>query len=93
MTDREERTRQQYATDGNLTIRINLHRRFSTNIVSWNRWVFNQMRLSNGTRVLEIGAGTGRLWSENRDRLPAGLRLVFSDPSDGMLVSAKGTPG
>jgi len=89
MTDREERTRQQYATDGNLTTRINLHRRFSTNIVSWNRWVFDQMRLANGARVLEIGAGTGRLWSENRDRLPAGLRLVFSDPSDGMLVSAK----
>jgi ubiquinone/menaquinone biosynthesis C-methylase UbiE len=89
VTDREERTRQQYASDANLTARINLHRRFSTNMVSWNRWVFDQMQLSNGAHVLEIGAGTGRLWSENRDRLPAGLRLVFSDPSEGMLVSAK----
>jgi len=88
VTDREERTRQQYATDANLTARINLHRRFSTNPISWNRWVFDQMRLSNGAHVLEIGAGTGRLWSENRHRLPAGFRLVFSDPSGGMLASA-----
>ena len=88
MTEREERTRQQYATDANLTARINLHRRFSTNPISWNRWVFDQMRLSNGASVLEIGAGTGRLWSENRDRLPASFRLVFSDPSGGMLASA-----
>jgi SAM-dependent methyltransferase len=90
VTDRQERTRQQYATDANLTTRINLHRRFSANPVSWNRWVFDHMRLSSASAVLEIGAGTGRLWSENRDRLPAGFRLVFSDPSDGMLVSARG---
>jgi ubiquinone/menaquinone biosynthesis C-methylase UbiE len=88
VTEREERTRQQYATDANLTARINLHRRFSANPTSWNRWVFDQMRLSNGASVLEIGGGTGRLWSENRDRLPAGFRLVFSDPSGGMLASA-----
>jgi len=88
VTDREERTRQQYASDANLTARINMHSRFSTNPISWNRWVFDRMRLSNGAHVLEIGGGTGRLWSENRDRLPAGFRLVFSDPSSGMLASA-----
>lgn len=89
MTDRPERTRQQYANDGNLTARINMHRRFSTNPVSWNRWVFDKMGLPDGACVLELGAGTGRLWSENRDRLPTDLRLVFSDPSAGMLASAR----
>jgi ubiquinone/menaquinone biosynthesis C-methylase UbiE len=89
VTDREERTRRQYANDGNLSARINLHRRFSANPVSWNRWVFDQMGLPEDARILELGAGTGRLWSENRDRLPARLRLVFSDPSEGMLASAR----
>jgi len=89
VTHREERTRQQYANDAKLTARISLHRRFSANLVTWNRWVFDQMKLPDGARGLELGAGTGRLWSENRDRLPAGLRLVFSDPSAGMLASAK----
>lgn len=47
--------------------------------------------------MLELGAGTGLLWSENRDRLPAGLELVISDSSEGMLRAARehldGLPG
>jgi SAM-dependent methyltransferase len=37
------------------------------------------------------------LWGENRDRLPAGLELVFTDSSEGMLRAAReqldGVPG
>jgi SAM-dependent methyltransferase len=47
------------------------------------------MRLPEGARVLELGAGTGGLWSENRDRLPAGFELVASDSSEGMLRAAR----
>jgi ubiquinone/menaquinone biosynthesis C-methylase UbiE len=82
-------TLEQYRNDANLTARINLHRRFSTSSISWNRWVFDQMRLPEDARVLELGAGTGVLWSENRDRLPAGLELVATDSSEGMLRAAR----
>jgi SAM-dependent methyltransferase len=85
----DPQTREQYRDDANLTARINLHRRFSTNPISWNRWVFDQMQLADGVRVLELGAGTGLLWSENHDRLPAGLELVLSDSSEGMLRAAR----
>jgi ubiquinone/menaquinone biosynthesis C-methylase UbiE len=85
----DPQTREQYRNDANLSARINLHRRSSTNPISWNRWVFDQMRLPDGARVLELGAGTGLLWSENRDRLPAGLELVVSDSSEGMLRAAR----
>ncbi|MDQ6883283.1 MAG: class I SAM-dependent methyltransferase [Candidatus Dormibacteraeota bacterium] len=85
----EERARRQYADERNLNARINLHRRFSTNPVTWARWLFDQMRLAEGARILELGAGTGLLWNENRDRLPTGLHLVFTDPSAGMLAAAK----
>jgi SAM-dependent methyltransferase len=81
---------EQYRNDANLTARITLHQRFSTNPISWNRWVFDQMQLPAGVRVLELGAGTGVLWSENRDRLPAGLELVVTDSSEGMLRAARG---
>jgi ubiquinone/menaquinone biosynthesis C-methylase UbiE len=93
----DPQTLEQYRNDANLTARINLHRRFSTNPISWNRWVFDEMRLPVGARVLELGAGTGVLWGENRDRLPAGLELVFTDSSEGMLRAAReqldGLPG
>jgi len=86
----EERAQRQYADERKLNARINLHRRSSTSPVSWARWVFDQMQLPEGARVLELGAGTGLLWSENRDRLPTELRLVFTDASGRMLASAKG---
>ncbi len=90
MSGSDPQTLEQYRNDANLTARINLHRRFSTNPITWNRWVFDQMRLPVGARVLELGAGTGVLWGENRDRLPAGLELVFTDSSEGMLRAARG---
>lgn len=85
----EERAQRQYADERKLNARINLHRRFSTNPVSWARWVFDEMRLSEGAQILELGAGTGLLWNENRDRLPVGIHVVFTDPSAGMLTAAK----
>jgi len=79
----------QYGSDANLNARIDLHRRFSTSPISWNRWLFEQMPMPKSTRVLELGAGTGLLWIENRDRLPDGLQLILSDNSQGMLSAAK----
>jgi SAM-dependent methyltransferase len=89
LSGNDPETLEQYRNDANLTARINLHRRFSTSPISWNRWVFDQMRLPECARVLELGAGTGVLWSENLDRLPAGLELVASDSSEGMLRAAR----
>lgn len=97
MSGSDPQTLEQYRNDANLNARINSHRRFSTSPISWNRWVFDQMRLADSARVLEVGAGTGLLWSENRDRLPTGLELVVSDSSEGMLRAAReqldGLPG
>jgi ubiquinone/menaquinone biosynthesis C-methylase UbiE len=89
LSGNDPNTLEQYRNEANLTARINLHRRFSTSPVSWNRWVFDQVRLPEGARVLELGSGTGVLWSENQDRLPAGLELVASDSSEGMLRAAR----
>ncbi len=81
----EERARHQYSDDTKLDARIALHRRFSTSPVSWARWVFDQMDLRTAETIVELGAGTGVLWTENRDRLPAALRLILTEPSPGMM--------
>lgn len=81
--------RQQYSTSANLQARIGLHERFSTNPQPWPRWVFDQFDLPAGARVLELGGGTGALWQENLDRLPAGWLVTLSDMSVAMLDQSR----
>jgi SAM-dependent methyltransferase len=74
----------QYATSTNLAARIALHQRCSTNAYGFQRWVFDRLALKPGARVLEIACGTGSLWRENADRMPA-YGLVLSDFAMAML--------
>lgn len=59
------RLSKQYVDGRNLNARVELHRRFSTHPCGWTHWIFDQMDLPLGTRVLELGCGTGLLWKNN----------------------------
>lgn len=79
----------QYKTSANLAARVNLHLRFSANRYGWMRWVFDQLPLRSGLRVLEVGCGPGSLWRENMARVPPGLHLCLGDLSPGMAQEAR----
>lgn len=79
----------QYRDAGNLNARIALHARFSTNPHGWTRWVFEQMRLAPGERILEVGAGPATLWQQNLDRVPPGCDITLTDFSPGMVEQAR----
>lgn len=79
----------QYRNAGNLNARIVLHQRFSSNPYGWLRWVFDQFRLPPQCRILEIACGTGDLWRENLERIPAGWEITLSDLSAGMIDQAR----
>lgn len=83
----------QYGTSANLGARIALHQRFSTNAYGWQRWVFDRLQLAPGKRALEIACGTGSLWRENLDRVPAGVDLVLSDFSVSMIETTRNVIG
>ena len=58
---------------------------YDTSAESWMRWLFDRLALRGGERVLELGCGTGNVWRENADRMPANVALVLTDLSPGML--------
>jgi SAM-dependent methyltransferase len=79
----------QYRTASNLNARIRLHQEFSQNKYGWQRWLFDQFKFAPQSRILELGCGVGNLWFENLDRIPAGLEIILSDFSEGMLEQSR----
>ena len=91
LTDMDQSLRDQYQNASNISARIQLHGAYSVNRQGWFPWIFEQCRLQDGLRVLELGCGDGTLWTENMQKLRKfpDLELVLSDSSDGMLRDAK----
>ncbi len=79
----------QYGSDRNLRSRINLHARYSVNRTPWMDWVFDQMTLPAGGRVLELGGGPGTLWAAKRARLGRVGSVLLTDLSPGMVRTAR----
>ncbi|MBN1430003.1 MAG: methyltransferase domain-containing protein [Anaerolineae bacterium] len=79
----------QYKNAKQLNARIQLHQRFSTNKYGWHRWAFDQFSLPPHGRILELGCGSGELWLENIDRIPAKWEITLSDSSVGMLQQTR----
>jgi ubiquinone/menaquinone biosynthesis C-methylase UbiE len=79
--------RQYATTTGNLTARIALHSH-GTNPQDWFAWLAERLPLAGD--VLEVGAGTGKLWSHVRRD---GLRLTLTDFSPAMCAQLTSVPG
>jgi SAM-dependent methyltransferase len=46
------------------------------------------VKLPADANILELGCGSGEMWKECADRIPAGWTITLTDLSDGMLDSA-----
>lgn len=77
---------EQYRTDENLADRQRIHELFSTNPQNWMVWVLGMGRVEAGHKLLDVGCGNGRLWSENfSPKQPANLDVTLFDLSRGMV--------
>ncbi len=81
----------QYRDSSNLARRISLHDRFSLNRYGFHPWVFDHFALSRGTRLLDVGCGSGQLWLRNVSRLPVSCSILLTDFSVGMVQDANTT--
>lgn len=79
----------QYRDGTNLSARMSLHERFSTNRTSWPRWLFAQLVLAPKSRVMELGCGPANLWVKNRDRIDPTWEITLTDFSPGMVEAAR----
>ncbi len=89
VADFENVLKSQYKNASNIMARINLHKLYSTNKQGWFPWIFEQMNIKPGQRILELGCGVGNIWVENADKLAPDVSVTVSDISDGMLRDAR----
>ena len=93
LTGMEKSMKNQYQNASNISARIQLHSKYSTNKQSWFPWIFEQLELTPGMKILELGCGDGTLWNVDRNKIPEQTEIVVSDVSDGMLRDARRTIG
>lgn len=89
LTNMEKSLKNQYQNASNISARINLHNLYCENKIGWFPWIFEQLKLKSGMKVLEIGCGDGTLWKSNCEFLPKDIEITLSDISGGMLRDAR----
>ena len=89
LTGMEKSLKNQYQNASNISARIHLHLLYSQNQQGWFPWIYEQLKLCPGMRILEIGCGDGTLWLENIDKIPKKTEITLSDVSEGMLRDAR----
>ena len=85
--------RQQYGTADRLNTRISIHSKYSVNKQGFGNWITTQYEIRQGMCVLELGCGTGEMWSGKQEMIRRCGRLILSDFSGGMLDKARETLG
>ena len=89
LTSKTQSLSTQYKNATNIAARIQLHRDYSVNHEGWFPWLFKNLYLKSGMKILEVGSGNGSLWSQNLSKIPTDLSIVVSDISTGMVNDAK----
>lgn len=83
--------KQQYHTSDKLSTRISIHSKYSTNKQGFGNWIFSHYGIREGMTVLELGCGTGDMWTGKEEIISRCSRLVLSDFSEGMLEKTRET--
>ena len=79
----------QYSDDKNLSARIKLHSKHSTNKQGFSNWLWEHYDFFDNCNILELGCGTGEQWKTKTDVIPKGCKITLSDFSEGMINTVK----
>ena len=84
-----EEVKKQYAKTDNLSTRISIHDKYSTNKTGFGNWIYSNYRIEKGMKGLELGCGTGSMWKGHEQQIADCGKLILSDFSEAMLESAR----
>ena len=78
-----------YVENDTLSVRMNLHKKYSVNRYGWHNWVFDQFSIKENMKILELGCGTGDIWVNRENRIPENVKIILTDISPLMSGKAK----
>jgi SAM-dependent methyltransferase len=87
-TDRDTLIQKAYASDANLTIRIETHALYSEPKIDFPEWVCKRVMWRGDEKVLDVGMGAGLYFSPVLKRIPNG-KYFAGDLSIGMALAAQ----
>ena len=85
--------KKQYENVTNLNTRISIHDKYSVNKQGFGNWIVSNYQITNGMRVLELGCGTGDMWTRKSNLITKCAELVLTDFSEGMIRAAQNNIG
>ena len=56
--------------------RYSLYETYSESQQDWFQWVYDQLQVFSGTKILDMGCGHGNLWVRNWTRIPEGVTVT-----------------
>lgn len=93
MLNSTELVKEQYKTSDNLSTRINIHDKYSTNKQGFGNWIVSHYDVKPDSRILELGYGTGSMWKSHLDLIDNGSQIILTDFSEGMIETAHAALG
>jgi len=65
----EKKVKQQYSDDKNLAVRLNFHKKHSTNKQGFKSWLWERYDFPDDSKILELGCGNGFQWENCNNNL------------------------
>ena len=93
MINNSTTVKKQYANSNNLSTRISIHDKYSTNKMGFGNWIFSNYRIESRMKILELGCGTGDMWRGRDDLINKCGMIVLSDFSEGMVSTTRANIG
>ena len=79
-----------YIKKDTLSIRQNIHDKYSVNKYGWHNWVLEQYNLKKNINIIEFGCGTGSTWIGKEKQIPENVNIILTDISPLMVERTKG---